>query len=155
MRLALGGPMGAGKSTVGRALAEREGLSFVDLDAAVGDVPAIFAAEGEAGFRAREREVLSRLVVDAGVIALGGGTLADPRNRAALQGWTVVVLMAPRDVLATRIGAGDGRPLAAQLDRLLAERAGIWSQCGPLVQTGGRDIAAVVDEVLFLCRTSA
>ncbi len=147
--------MGAGKSTVGRALAAREGVAFVDLDEAIGDVPAIFAAEGEVGFRERERQVLSRLAGGDGVIALGGGTLVDPRNREALQGWTVVVLMAARDVLAARVGAGEGRPLAARLDRLLAERAEIWPRCGPLVQTGGRDIAAVVDEVLSLCRTSA
>ncbi|MBM4369130.1 MAG: shikimate kinase [Deltaproteobacteria bacterium] len=147
--------MGAGKSTVGRAVAARAGVSFVDLDAAIGDVPAIFAAEGEAGFRARERDALSRLVIGAGVIALGGGTLVDPRNREALAGWRVVVLMAPREVLAARVGTGEGRPLAAQLERLLAERAGLWPLCGPVVETGGRDIAAVVDEVLSLCRTSA
>lgn len=147
--------MGAGKSTVGRVLAAREGVDFVDLDVAIGDIPAIFAAEGEAGFRAREREVLSRLAGGTGVVALGGGTLVDPRNREILDGWMIVVLMAPRDVLAARVGAGEGRPLAAQLDRLLAERAEVWPLCGPLVQTGGRDIAAVVDEVLSLCRTSA
>ncbi len=147
--------MGAGKSTVGRGLAERVGVTFVDLDSAIGDVPAIFAAEGESGFRARERAALARLVAGSGVIALGGGTLVDTRNRTVLEGWTVVVLMAPRDVLADRVGAGEGRPLAAQLDRLLAERADVWARCGPLVQTGGRDIAAVIDEVLSLCRTNA
>ncbi|MBM4391505.1 MAG: shikimate kinase [Deltaproteobacteria bacterium] len=147
--------MGAGKSTVGGAVAARARVPFADLDAVIGDVPAIFAAEGEVGFRAREREALSRLVSGAGVIALGGGTLVDPRNRAALEGWMVVVLMAPREVLAARVGTGEGRPLAAQLDRLLAERAGVWALCGPVVETGGRDIAAVVDEVLSLCRTSA
>lgn len=73
MRVALAGPMGAGKSTVGRLLAERLRVDFLDLDSRVGDAREWFARGGEAAFRGREREVLASAVQGSGVIALGGG----------------------------------------------------------------------------------
>ena len=88
--------MGVGKSTVGRALAARRAVPFVDLDELLGDIPAIFAAEGEAGFRLREHEALARVVGAHGVLALGGGAIVPARNRALLAGWRVVVLMEKR-----------------------------------------------------------
>ncbi len=150
-RVALAGPMGAGKSTVGRLLAARWGAPFVDLDTAIGDIPAIFAAEGEAGFRRREHDTLAVVARGHGVLALGGGTVVDPRNRTLLADWCVVVLMAGADTLRARIGAGEGRPLAAHLERLLAERAEAWRVAGPQVRTEGLDPAAVADRVEELC----
>lgn len=151
LRLALAGPMGAGKSTVGRMFAARQRVAFTDLDAEIGDIPSIWAVEGEEGFRARERAVLLELARGAGVLALGGGTLVDPHNRAALAGWKIVVLTADLGVLRARIGAGVGRPLAADLERLIAERAPVWRAAGPELRTDGRTLDAVVDELEALC----
>jgi shikimate kinase len=143
--------MGAGKSTVGRVLASRWGVTFVDLDAAIGDIPAIFAAEGEVGFRRRERAALQAAVVSEGVLALGGGTLVDPANRALLANWQVVVLMGRAETLRGRIGRGEGRPLAHDLERLLDARAEAWRLAGPWVDTDGLDPVAVADHVERVC----
>jgi shikimate kinase len=161
VRVALAGPMGAGKSTVGRLLAARWGVPFVDLDAEIGDIPAIFAREGEAGFRRREQDVLRSVVhgpgprgewpLLEGVLALGGGTVVDPANRALLHGWRVVVLMGAAETLRARIGDTPGRPLAAQLEALLVARAEVWRVAGPQVSTDGLEPAAVADRVEALC----
>ena len=87
--LILVGPMGAGKTSIGRRLAERFGLAFVDADQAIVDdvgssIPAIFENVGEVGFRAHEKRVLSRLLDGSGqLISTGGGCVLDPDNRAS------------------------------------------------------------------------
>src|SRR5690348_13538405 len=89
--LALVGPMGAGKSAVGRLLGERLGLRFADLDhevetAAGAPIPTIFECEGEAGFRARERAMLRALLAGDGLaLATGGGAVLDSENRRLLR----------------------------------------------------------------------
>ncbi|HNC95063.1 MAG TPA: shikimate kinase [Myxococcota bacterium] len=148
-KLALAGPMGVGKSTVGKLLAARHGRSFVDLDQEIGDIPAIWAQEGEAGFRQRERATLEKVVGREAVLALGGGTVVDPNNRAMLEGWKVVVLMAPVAVLAQRIG-GSGRPLAGQMEALWQRRQESWRAAGPWVEAEG-DPEQVADAVEALC----
>jgi len=151
VRVALAGPMGAGKSTVARLLAVRWCVPFLDLDAEIGDIPAIFSAEGEAAFRLREAEVLARLASGHGVLALGGGTVVDPANRALLREWTVVVLMGPVAALRARIGGGEGRPLAANLEALLRAREAAYRAAGPWVDTEGLEPRAVADRVEALC----
>ncbi|MDQ3511292.1 MAG: shikimate kinase AroK, partial [Pseudomonadota bacterium] len=85
--LILVGPMGAGKSCIGRRLAERYGLRLADADRVIeqrtgASVTTIFACEGETGFRARERAALSELLSGDGVLlATGGGAVLDPENR--------------------------------------------------------------------------
>ncbi len=150
--MALAGPMGAGKSSVGRVLAARHGVAFVDLDARLGDIPEIFAREGEAGFRARERSALAEAVRGDGVLALGGGTVVDAANRALLKDWRVVVLMAPASTLRARIGAdASARPLASRLEGLLVGRAAAYAAAGPAVETDGLDVDTVADRVEVLC----
>jgi shikimate kinase len=109
--------MGAGKSSVGRALAARLGREFVDTDAEIektagASVREIFEREGEAGFRARERAAIDALAGRPVVVALGGGAIAQPvaAERLAASG-TVVWLRARPETLAARVGDADARPL--------------------------------------------
>jgi shikimate kinase len=151
VRIALAGPMGVGKSTVGRDLALRLGVPFVDLDALVGPAGPLFASAGESGFRARERAMLAEAVRGEGVLALGGGTVVDPANVALLRraGWSIVVLDAPIEVLESRVAADlrTERPLAGRLAELVAARAEAYAAAGERVEAGGT-VGAVVERVL-------
>ncbi|MEP6632595.1 MAG: shikimate kinase [Luteimonas sp.] len=95
--LVLVGPMGAGKSSIGKRLAERFGLAFVDVDREIeahtgATVTTIFECEGEAGFRARERAaIIDALALQDRVIATGGGAVLDPDNRNVLRARGYVV----------------------------------------------------------------
>ena len=131
--LFLYGPPGSGKTTLGKLLAERLALPFCDLDVAIQEragrtIPQIFAEEGEAGFRARERRTLEEVSMSTrSVIALGGGSLLDPAARAWAEAHgTVVCLTCPVDVLKERIRLAPGtRPLVAggleEAERKLAD----------------------------------
>lgn len=150
--LFLYGPPGAGKSSVGRILAKNLNLPFVDLDAEIEQqagrpIPDIFASEGEAGFRARERAALERVTAPGGagapgVIALGGGTLLDPASRALAEACgPVVCLSAPMESLLARLRADAHiRPLLAgeteqRLGALLASRAEHYASFGLRLST--------------------
>ncbi len=93
------GPMGSGKSAVGRMLAGRLGLELVDSDTEIElrtgvDIPYIFEREGEAGFRVREAEVLDEITRREGVlVATGGGAVLDPRTRERLRSRGCVVYL--------------------------------------------------------------
>lgn len=152
--MALAGPMGAGKSSAGRLLALRLGVRFVDLDerilgacAGTTTIAELFAREGEAGFRARETEALRSEVLGDGVLALGGGTVVAAANRALLasHGWRTFVLQAPTGTLRARIGADDGRPLLANLERTVAARADAYRAAGEAISTDGLSVAEVVE----------
>jgi len=148
--------MGAGKSTVGRVLAERRGRDFVDLDGRIEDraglsIPEIFDQEGEAGFRLREREALAAVLADGPtVLACGGGTPVVPGALAALKAWgRVVYLEVTLDVLAARVH-GEGRPLwgedaAARLEArrpcylcadLVVDASGVPERVADAIQAG-------------------
>lgn len=126
--LALIGPMGSGKSSIGRALATRLNRRFVDLDRMIEDhagasIPLIFEMEGEAGFRLRERAMLiEQLDGHGAVIACGGGVVLDAENRGALRSRAFVVyLIATVDEQMTRLARDRSRPLLPVDDR----RAGL------------------------------
>ena len=95
--LVLVGPMGAGKTSIGKRLAARLGLAFVDCDQRLEEltgapVPVIFDCEGEAGFRARERQLIAELMRGAGqLVATGGGAVVAEENRHALRTRAFVV----------------------------------------------------------------
>jgi shikimate kinase len=122
--IVLVGPMGSGKSHVGGLLAARLGVDFVDLDARIeadADMPisAIFASEGEAGFRRRESRVLAEaLARDGQVIATGGGAVLAAGNRAAMRanGHVVYLQVEPAEQLR-RLAGDSGRPLLDVPDR--------------------------------------
>src|SRR4029079_3830277 len=110
--------MGAGKSTVGRRLAKRLTLPFIDTDTAIADAAGLTAAEvfekfGEKEFRDGERRLVARLVDgEVRIIATGGGAYVDPQTRELLNQRTITVwLDAPVEVLVDRTGRRDTRPL--------------------------------------------
>src|SRR5262249_38115527 len=116
--IVLVGLMGAGKSTVGRRLARRLGLPFVDSDIAIEEASGASSADlferyGEHDFRDGERRLVARLVNgEVRVIATGGGAFMDPRTRELLNERAITVwLDAPIDVLAERTSRRDNRPL--------------------------------------------
>jgi len=166
--LALVGLMGAGKTTVGEICAARLGRRFVDSDdlveAAAGmTVAEVFAAEGEAGFRARERVALADASAspEALVLATGGGAVLDGDNRRVLRDAGLVVwLRAPPTVLAARVAGQDARPLLSAdpvvtLARLDVVRAGAYEAAAHLVMdTEGHTVDEVADAVLEAYRTS-
>jgi shikimate kinase len=118
-RIVLVGMMGVGKTTAGRLVARRLGWDYLDSDAEVEKatgltVPALFARDGEAGFRQAEAATLRRLCHGAEpvVISVGGGAVLRPENRAVLrESGRVVWLRARPATLAARVGDGRGRPL--------------------------------------------
>ena len=123
-RLFLIGPMGAGKTAIGKELARQLGLDFLDADQEIErrtgvDIPLIFEKEGEAGFRRREREVIAELTQqDALVLATGGGAVLDPANREALKSrGRVIYLQASLDAQAARTAQNRNRPLLHTEDR--------------------------------------
>ncbi|MGO1896404.1 MAG: shikimate kinase [Brachybacterium sp.] len=111
------GPMAAGKTSVGRALAARLGVPFADLDALIVQetgrtIPDIFRLEGEQAFRDREAAALVRaLEHQRGVLSLGGGAPMHPRAARTLQGRPVVLLEIDEPVAARRLSRGVGRPM--------------------------------------------
>ena len=135
------GMMGSGKTRVGRQLATRLGLGFVDSDEQIErrygrTVREIFEADGEAAFRKLEAEALAEAVgsTQRSVIAAAGGVVLDAGNREVLKrAGTVVWLRARPDVLATRVRDDDHRPLLGDdalgvLRRLDAERTPLYEQ---------------------------
>jgi shikimate kinase len=148
--IVLVGLMGAGKSTVGRRLAKRLDLPFVDSDVAIEEASGTNTAElyeryGEQDFRDGERRLVARLVDgDVRVIATGGGAFNDPRTREILNERAITIwLDAPVDVLAERTSRRNNRPLlhtpdpAATLARLAEERRGFYEQAQIHAQSSG------------------
>jgi shikimate kinase len=159
--------MGAGKTTVGRALAARLGWKFHDLDRLIEEragkkVAAIFAEHGEAAFRRAESTALEELLQEAPsqndlVVALGGGTFAQPgnRDRLARAGALTVLLEAPLAELRRRCSSDHGvRPLAADAQRfadLFAARQLAYRMAQYTVSTMGKaveDVAAEIERIL-------
>ena len=162
MSVFLIGPMGAGKSAVGKALARRLGYEFLDSDAEIErrtgvDIAYIFEREGEAGFRAREREVIAELtLIPDTVLATGGGAVLSPENRADLAARGFVVYLeasVERQLERTRydrrrplLATGDRR---ARLEELMAIREPLYRSIAAYsVATDGRRVAYVADLIV-------
>lgn len=164
MNIVLIGLMGSGKSAVGRVLARRLGRPFLDTDALITeeagmDIPAIFAREGEAGFRERERNMILRVAARRNqIIATGGGAAVDPGNRLRLrQTGLVIWLQAPVEILYQR-AVSEGvqkRPLLAgdepleKLRQLAQRRAPAYADAAHrAVETGDATPEEVADRIL-------
>ncbi len=154
------GPPGAGKTTVGSALAARLQVAFTDTDSVVEAVAGkpvadIFITDGEPEFRRLEREaVATTLDGRDGVIGLGGGAVMDAATRTRLAGRRVVYLETGFSELAKRVGLDRARPLLigtnprAQLKALLAERLPVYDSLAWLtVGTDGRDPDEIAAEI--------
>ncbi len=160
--LVLVGMMGAGKSSVGKRLAQALDLPFKDADeeierAAGLSIPDIFALRGEAEFREGERRVIARLLDDPPhVLATGGGAFINPGTRALVREKRAISiwLRADPEVLARRVGRKDSRPLLRAKDprqvltELLAEREPAYSQADLIVESNDGPHQHTVDAIL-------
>ncbi|MFN8641858.1 MAG: shikimate kinase [Candidatus Binatia bacterium] len=157
-KLYLVGFMGAGKTTVGRALAKRLDWRFEDIDERIErtegrDVASIFRQSGEPYFRACERQALADLLDTRGVVvATGGGTPVDPANRALMaRDGAVAWLDAPFATVAERVPADGRRPLAAnraEMERLYNERRAAYAQAHARFDVSRSGVDEVVDHVV-------
>jgi shikimate kinase len=159
-RTVLVGAMGAGKSTVGRRLADVWGVPFrdtdVDIETALGrSISDIFVDDGEAHFRELERAaVADALRSHHGVLALGGGAVLDPATRDALDGYPVVFLRVGLADAVRRVGLGAGRPLLlgnvrARVKQLLDDRSPLYESVATLVvDTDGRTADEVAEAIV-------
>lgn len=140
--------MGAGKSAIGRRLAARLGMPFVDADAEIEraagcSIEDIFAIHGEPAFRDGERKVIARLLAGPPhVLATGGGAFMDPETRAAIRTAGVSIwLRAELDLLVARVSRRNGRPLLAKgeprevLRRLMDERDPTYAEADIVVDS--------------------
>lgn len=143
------GLMGAGKSCIGRRLAARTGLAFVDADAEIEKaagctVADIFSRYGETGFRDGERRVMARLLADKpAILAAGGGAFMDPNTRALIRAHGISVwLRADLDTLVSRTRGRTHRPLLnsgdarATLARLMDQRYPVYAEADITIDTG-------------------
>ena len=154
------GAPGAGKTTVGRAVAARLGVDFRDTDADVEraagkSVAEVFYDDGEPQFRALERTAVETALHEHdGVLSLGGGAVLDPRTRELLRGHEVVLLEVGLSAAAQRVGLSRDRPVLAlnpraQLRQLLADRLPLYREVAVrTVGTDGRTPDQVAEQVL-------
>ena len=159
--IVLVGLMGVGKSTVGRRLAKRLGLPFIDSDSEIEDAVGLpwgelFERYGEADYRDGERRLVARLVDgQVRVIATGGGVFVDPRTRELLKERAITIwLDAPIDILAERTGRRDTRPLLKNgdpkgtLERLANAEREAYAEADLHVKSGDGAHREVVEAIV-------
>jgi len=153
--IVLVGMMGAGKSSIGRRLASRLGIPFIDADteiesAAGMTIPEIFEKHGEPYFRAGEARVIARLL-DNGpqVLATGGGSVMDPQTRALIGQKSISIwLKADIDVLLKRTKRRNDRPLVEKIKDLLPVREPIYAQADIIIQSRDEPHDTIIDEIM-------
>jgi shikimate kinase len=155
------GPMGSGKSTIGRLLARHIDKEFHDSDKEIEErtgasIPLIFEIEGEDGFRQRERQVIEDLTLLANVVvATGGGAVIDPANRECLKHRGLVIyLHAPVERLYLRTRWDRNRPLLQaphprrKLEELVQQREPLYREVADaVIETDGRTTRQVIDDI--------
>jgi shikimate kinase len=157
------GPPASGKSRIGKRLARKLDVGFVDTDKLIvkkhGPIADIFAEHGEPHFRAIEREEVARALTSEGVVSFGGGAVLDPRTQADLAGHQVVLLTVRPEAVAERLESGK-RPLVRDLESWIAlfeQRRPLYeSLAGFTIDTTNRpteEIAAEIAAWLLPART--
>jgi shikimate kinase len=155
--IVLVGPMGVGKSSIGRRVAKALGVPFTDTDAVIvrehGAISAIFDEHGEPYFRALERDAVHEALGRPGVLALGGGAAMHPETRAELAGHRVVLLTVDARTVASRL-RDDSRPLlrgsgVEEWARIYAARKPIYEEVATVTfDTSHGPLQAVVDAIV-------
>ena len=154
--IVLVGPMGVGKTTVGKKLAKRLEVQFVDTDAVItenhGDISEIFATQGEPAFREIESDTLVPLLAGRCVISTGGGAVLHERTREALALATVVYLSTDGKHIASRLRGGN-RPLIkngiSDWRQIYASRKPLYEQVADItVDTSNSSLVQTIDAIL-------
>lgn len=161
LTIALVGMMGAGKSSIGKRLAERLSLPFVDADTAIEEaahctIAEIFERYGEPEFRDVERRVIARLLAEPPcVLATGGGAFVDPTTRARIKDSAISVwIKAPVEILLSRVKRREDRPLLKDgdpretLTRLMAEREPSYAEADIAIESGDGPHTAAVERIV-------
>ncbi|CAB4635368.1 MAG: AAA family ATPase [Actinobacteria bacterium] len=152
------GPMGVGKTTIGKKLAKQLGKSFLDTDKEIvkqhGSIAKIFEKSGEQHFRALETEFLLSALASDSVVATGGGVVTQERNRDALRDSFVIYLSTNGRHIASRLLAGR-RPLLkngiADWKRIYEERKPFYQQVATVeIETSSKALSSVVSEIVEL-----
>jgi shikimate kinase len=153
--IVLVGMMGAGKSSIGRRLASRLGIPFIDADteiesAAGMTIPEIFEKHGEPYFRAGEARVIARLLENGPqVLATGGGSVMDAQTRALIGEKGVSIwLKADIDVLLKRTKRRNDRPLVEKIRDLLPLREPLYAQSDIIIQSRDEPHDTIIDEIM-------
>jgi shikimate kinase len=157
------GPMGAGKTSIGKRVARALGIRFYDSDAAVvrdhGPIEKLFAEHGEEHFRALERRAVADGLAGGGVVALGGGAVLHPDTRADLASHRVVLLIVSPRVVAGRV-RGSSRPLLQSGDAIerwaaiLEERRPVYDEVADVTfDTSSGPLQHVVDDIVAWVRS--
>lgn len=154
------GMMGAGKTTIGRKLANRLGYKFLDTDALIETtagqpITDLFASEGEAAFRQLESSVLSQVSAYTNlVVSTGGGIVTQPMNWSYLRHGVVIWLDVPVPVLVSRLSGDTSRPLltgvdlTTKLETLLTERGELYGQADVHIPYEGRSVGKTCDRIV-------
>ncbi len=156
------GLMGSGKTTIGRALAKRLNLRFVDADHEIeartgASIPLIFEIEGEASFRQREADVIRDLTAEQGIVlATGGGAVLNEQSRRYLhERGTVIYLRASVNSILQRTSHDRNRPLLqtadprARIEELSKQRAPLYEEVAHItIETGRPNVQSVVQNIL-------
>ena len=156
------GPMGVGKSTIGKQLAKELKLEFFDSDQEIerragADIPWIFDVEGEEGFRAREERVIDELTIHPNIVlATGGGAVESAKNRAILAARGIVIyLKASVEQQIQRTAKGKNRPLLLTenpqsiIKELEVRRGPLYEELADwTIETDGNNIKATVNEIV-------
>lgn len=153
--IVLVGPMGVGKTTIGRRLARALKVAFIDTDALIvaehGPIPEIFEKQGEAAFRRLEEEAVTRAIAQPAVVATGGGAVLSELTRNRLKNASVVYLSTNGRHIASRLSGGN-RPLVKNgvedWKRIYEERKPIYKAVADVViDTSSQSLANTIAEI--------